>query len=146
MSAFNDLDIECVQCGETFKGAVWTAVHAGEDPELKDLLLGGELNMVMCSACSHVTFQTGFLLYQEPALQLVAYVYPPDEEAQEKELKIMMLKAWSEAQSVLPPEQKRAYEPVLLFGLDSLAELIREKDALKLKEEIEKARHADRSQ
>ena len=56
MSAFNDLDITCEKCGEEFRGTVWTAIHAGVDPELKELLLGGELNMVMCTKCSHVAF------------------------------------------------------------------------------------------
>jgi len=140
MSAFNDIDIECTNCGETFRAGTWTAVHAGEDPELKDLLLGGELNMVMCTHCSHVTHQEGFLLYQEPELELVAYVHPLEQEEQADELKKMMLKGYHDAQATLEPSLRRPYEPVLLFGLSSLAELIRERDKHKLEQDVERAR------
>lgn len=124
MSAYNDLDITCEQCGEEFRGTVWTAIHAGVDPELKDLLLGGELNMVMCPKCSHVAYQDHFLIYQEPDDELVAYVYPENQQEQESELRQMMLKGFRDAQETFPAEQRLAYEPILIFGLESLVELI----------------------
>ena len=126
MSAYNDLDITCEQCGEEFRGTVWTAIHAGVDPELKDLLLGGELNMVMCPKCSHVAFQDHFLIYQEPADELVAYVYPENQEENREELRLMMLKGFREAQEGFEPKARLNYEPVLFFGLESLVEHINE--------------------
>jgi len=41
MSAFNEIDATCVDCAEDFRATVWTAIHAKEDPELKDLMQGG---------------------------------------------------------------------------------------------------------
>jgi hypothetical protein len=124
MSAFNDLDIICEQCSEEFRGTVWTAIHAGVDPELKDLLLGGELNMVMCPKCSHVAFQDQFLIYQEPADELIAYVYPETQEEHRDELTKIMIKGFDEAQATLTTAQRISYEPVLFFGLESLVEMI----------------------
>src|SRR3954469_4499031 len=80
MSNFNDIDITCEQCGQEFRGTVWTAVHAGQDPELKVLLLGGELNLVMCPQCGYVAYHDRFILYQDPAAEIVAYVYPQAQE------------------------------------------------------------------
>ena len=92
MSSFNDIDITCEQCGEEFRGTIWTAVHAKQDPELKDLLMGGELNMVMCPECSHVAYHEHFVLYQDPAAELVAYVYPDAQREEAEALKDMMLR------------------------------------------------------
>lgn len=126
MSAYNDLDITCGQCGEEFRGTVWTAIHAGVDPELKDLLLGGELNMVMCPKCSYVEYQDHFLIYQEPDDELVAYVYPETQHEQEAELRQMMLKGFRDAQATFPEDQRLSYDPVLIFGLESLVELLQQ--------------------
>src|SRR5438445_5008359 len=101
MSTFNDIDITCEECGEEFRGTVWVAVHAGQDPELKDLLLGGELNLVSCPECGHVTFQDHFLIYQEPAAGLVAYVYPEAQRDREAELRKLMRSGVHEAQAAM---------------------------------------------
>src|SRR3954465_13715962 len=98
MSQFNDIDIECPDCGEEYRGTVWVAIHAGQDPELKDLLLGGELNLVSCPGCLHVFYQDHFLIYQEPAAELVVYVYPEGQREQEAELQKMMVAGYREAQ------------------------------------------------
>ena len=102
MSTFNDIDIECTECGQEYRGTVWVGIHAGQDPELKDLLLGGELNIVSCTGCSYVSFQERFLIYQEPAAELVAYVYPEIQHNEAAELKKLMLAGFHEAQEVLP--------------------------------------------
>jgi hypothetical protein len=129
MSTFNDIDITCEHCGEEFRGTVWTALHAGQDPELKDLLLGGELNLVMCPGCSYVAYHDHFLLYQDPSAELVAYVYPPDQEAHREALHVMMMKGFSEAQAVYEPRLRKDYEPILLFGLEALVEMLMEEEA-----------------
>jgi len=124
MSTFNDIDIECPECGEKYRGTVWVGVHAGQDPELKDLLLGGELNLVSCPECAQVAFQEHFLIYQEPAADLVAYVYPEGQRESETELRRLMLSGFQEAQGQMPAKYHLDYEPVLMFGLESLIELL----------------------
>src|SRR4051812_41244309 len=126
MSTFNDIDISCEQCGHEFRGTVWTAVNAKQDPELKDLLIGGELNMVMCPECAHVSFHENFLLYQDPDDELVAYVHPVKEEGRADELRAAMLEGFRQAQEVFEPEKRKDYEPLLFFGLTSLEQFVRD--------------------
>lgn len=128
MSTFNDIDIECTACGEEFRATVWVAIHAGEDPKLKDLLRGGELNLVSCPACGHVSFQERFLIYQEPVAELVAYVYPDAQHNEEAELRKLMLSGFQEAQEILSKKDRLNYDPVLVFGLESLIEMLRQED------------------
>lgn len=130
MSTFNDIDIECEHCGESFRGTVWVAIHAGQDPELKELLLGGELNLVSCPHCVHVAFHERFLIYQEPAAELVVYVYPEASRAQESELQKMMLSGFREAQVLLPEKERLPYDPILLFGLEELIEMLQREEAI----------------
>jgi hypothetical protein len=124
MSTFNDIDIDCLECGETYHGAVWVGIHVGQDPELKDLLLGGELNLVACTECGHVTFHDQFLLYQDPAAELIAYVYPESEHTRLEELHKFMLKGFQDAQESVPPAERKTYQPLLVFGLENLIEML----------------------
>ena len=124
MSTFNDIDIACEKCGHEFRGTIWTAVNARQDPELKDILLGGELNMVMCPECGHVAFQDHFVLYQDPESELVAYIYPARHEPERDTLQAQMLKGFREAQEVFEKTKRLDYDPVLVFGLESLVKMI----------------------
>jgi hypothetical protein len=124
MSTFNDIDITCEECGEEFKGIVWTAIHAQQDPELKDLLLGGELNLLMCPKCSHVAFQDYFVLYQDPTSEIVAYIYPPAQEQDAEFLQKSMLANFAEAQAIYKPKERKDYSPLLVFGLESFVRMM----------------------
>lgn len=128
MSNFNDIDIECANCGHEFRGTVWTAVHASEDPELKELLLGGELNLVQCPSCAHVAYHDHFVLYQDPEAELVVYIYPQHQQPDEAFLRKTMLKSFAEAQAVYSPNQRKTYKPIMLFGLEALVEMMTEEE------------------
>ena len=140
VSTFNERDVTCEKCGEDFKGTIWTAIHAGQDPELKELLLGGELNILFCPHCAHTFYFEHFLLYQDPRLGIVAYVYPPAEEYRRTELGVLMKRSFSDAQESLDPKDRLPYGPSLFFGLDELQARIRQEEERVTKEEVEKAR------
>lgn len=125
MSTFNDIEITCEKCGNEFRGTIWTAVHAKEDPELKVLLFGGELNLVMCLECAHVSFQDHFVLYQDPAAELVAYVHPASRAGDASTLQTIMMQGFREAQEVFDSKDRLNYDPILVFGLESLVEMMR---------------------
>jgi hypothetical protein len=129
MSTYNEIDIPCENCGEEFKGVVWTAVHATEDPVLKDILFGGELNLLMCPKCAHVAYQESFVLYQDPKAELIAYIYPPSQKAEEDFLSKTMLLNFHEAQKLYRPEERKNYEPILIFGLATFVEMMREEES-----------------
>ena len=129
MSTYNDIDITCAKCGHDFRGTIWTAINARQDPELKDLALGGELNMVMCVECAHVMYQERFLLYQDPSIELVAYVHPTAEKVREDVLKETMMQGFEEAQKVYEKSKRLTYQPVIYFGLASLMESLRVEEA-----------------
>jgi hypothetical protein len=139
VSTFNDIDMECPDCGEEFRGTVWVAIHAGQDPQLKELLLGGELNLVSCPECAHVAFHDHFLIYQDPAIELIAYVYPEIQKREETTLRAAMLQGFKDATESAPPDQRPAYGPTLLFGLESLIELLQKEEEMAEQSDVAEA-------
>ena len=129
MSSSIELDITCEACGKEFTGTVWTAIHAKQDPELKEILLGGELNLLMCPTCSHVAYEDHFILYQDPAAEVVAYIYPPSQERDAEFLRRTMMTNFKEAQEVFPPKERKDYDPILIFGLETFVEMMQEESA-----------------
>jgi hypothetical protein len=76
MSVLIEREIPCTFCQFPNAVEVWSVVNVKEDPELKDLLLGGELNMGECASCKKVYFAETFLLYHDPEAELLGFVYP----------------------------------------------------------------------
>jgi len=139
VSTFNEIDITCPQCGEEFKGVVWTAIHANQDPELRDLLLGGEINLLMCPECSHVAYQDHFILFQDPAAELIAYIYPMSHQADEDFLRTATVANFKEAQAVYPPKDQKDYDPLLVFGLETFVKMMQAEDLLAAQSQIAQA-------
>ena len=139
MSTFNELDVSCPHCGEEFRGIVWTAIHATQDPELKDILLGGELNILMCPKCSHAFYKDHFVLYQDPAAELVAYIYPPAQSAEEEFLRVTMINNFKEAQAAYPAKDRKNYDPILVFGLKTFVEMMQAEEARAVQSQVAEA-------
>src|SRR5580765_5140910 len=122
MSTFNEIDVTCEDCAEEYKGIVWTAVHAGEDPVLKDILLGGELNILVCPKCARPAYQDHFVLYQDTPAELIAYIFPPSQKADEEFLRKSTLANFQEAQKVYAEKDRKDFEPIIVFGLETFVE------------------------
>lgn len=116
-------EIKC-PCGETFEAELWSAINATEDPELKESLECGEINVVCCPACGELFYAEHFLLYHDSSMELIAFVYPTSFSAHATHWAAKMREDFEKAKEELLPEQRIPYEPLLIFGLDALADLI----------------------
>jgi hypothetical protein len=125
MSLLTTKETPCTYCQFPNESEVWTIINVQEDPELKDILLGGELNMTPCESCGHIFYAEHFLLYHDTAAQLMAFVYPYEERAQRE---------FYEQKTAADFEQYKtanaaavalnSYEPVTFFGVDELLRLL----------------------
>src|SRR5712691_7309796 len=126
MSFQSPAEIRC-PCGEAFETELYESVSAGDDPDLKDMILAGEFNMVKCPSCFNMLYGERFVLYHDAPLELMAFVHPLGREPQKEQLKTEMQNSFARLQAGL--EKKLPYEPCLLFGLDRLCEiLVREEE------------------
>jgi hypothetical protein len=64
----------CPNGCEPFEAEFWSLVRGDSDPELKDALLGGELNLVSCPACGTLFHHYRDMIYFDPRYELLAFV------------------------------------------------------------------------
>ncbi len=135
-------ELKCPSCGEFFVAELWGTVNVMTDPDLKEALLGGVLNVQSCPKCGHIFYAERFILYHDPSTELMAFVYPQsfspglDEVSRREEWYNRMMKDFTDAQSDINNDEKIPYKPELFFGLDSLCRLIRAEEELKDEEEV----------
>jgi hypothetical protein len=122
-------EITC-PCGETFEAELWNAINVGEDPDLKEAILSGEVNVVCCPSCGQIFYAEHFILYQDGASELLAFVYPTSFSQQASYCATKMKEDFERAMKEFLPEQRMNYQPILIFGLETLVGMIREEEEL----------------
>ena len=137
MSHLIEHDIECPYCQHPNTVEVWSVINVNLDPELKDLLLGGELNMAECEACRKMFYAEHFLLYHDPGAELMAFVYPLTERAAARRIRETNAGKFPKRRSRWPTTRNGSPYPALtLFGLDALLRLVEREDEEVLQSEI----------
>ncbi|HBU70016.1 MAG TPA: hypothetical protein DEE98_06475 [Elusimicrobia bacterium] len=116
-------------CGEVFEAELYNAINVNEDPELKESLIAGEVNVVCCPNCREIFYAEHFVLYHDPASELIAFVYPSSFSHQAAHWRDKMEKDFKNAMSELGDTKSIKYEPMLVFGMDTLVEIIKNDDA-----------------
>lgn len=128
-------EIKC-PCGETFESELYQSVSVTKNPELKEAVLAGEFNIVQCPACKQFLYAERFILYHDPANELLAFVYPKAMEQQQEEIKLNMAQNFTELQNSLSGEEKFNYQPFLMFGLDDLCTLVRLEEEISMEADV----------
>jgi hypothetical protein len=136
MSFLTSQDSTCPACKLPNEAEVWSIINVKEDPELKDLLLGGEINMVECHSCREVYYVDHFLIYHDPDEELIAFVYPLKYKEQDIDWEAKTKTDFEQSQSSLEPADRISYTPLTLFGLDSLVEIVTKVEEASIQSEI----------
>jgi len=76
MSTKGQINVECPHCGERFYADFWTVVRGDSDPNLKDQLINGEFDLLVCPKCSAVFSHEEPFLYIDPGFELLVFVMP----------------------------------------------------------------------
>jgi len=127
MSFLLETELTCPACKLPTQAEVWSIVSVREDPELKDLLLGGELNMVECHACKEIFYADHVLIYHDPDRELMAFVYPLSYADDRARWEDKSKRDFEELRKMGHEENVLRYEALVLFGLDELLKIV-EKD------------------
>jgi hypothetical protein len=132
MSILNLEEIKC-SCGETFEAELLSAISVSDNPELKEALIAGEINIVSCPKCGQMFYAENFLLYHDSENELIAFVYPLSFQNQAAQCRKKMQCEFSRAVENFGESEKKkiGYEPLLIFGIEDLVLL------LKAEQEIE---------
>ncbi|MHB0996447.1 MAG: CpXC domain-containing protein [Elusimicrobiales bacterium] len=68
--------VECPHCGEGFDADFWTVVRGDRDQEVKELILSGEFDILMCPKCETMFQHEEPFLYIDPGKDIMAFVMP----------------------------------------------------------------------
>lgn len=126
MSFASEEEVDC-PCGETFTAQLWNSINLKEDPDLRSILIGGELNVNPCPMCKSLTYTERFVLIHDPVNELMVFMHPKAREAEREFLETAMKKDFAEAQDV-PGSPRIPYPPELHFGLETVVEVIRREE------------------
>lgn len=130
MSILSTCEIKC-SCDEVFESELWKAVSISDDPDLKNLVLSGQFNVVECPKCHKMFYWEHFFVYQDIANEFVAYVYPKSYEKDVAYYRQKMLSEFKEVSETMKQEIDIDFEPVLFFGIEDLISTINNEDYLK---------------
>ncbi|MDR0820636.1 MAG: CpXC domain-containing protein [Endomicrobium sp.] len=123
MTISNLEEIECPY-GHLFEAELFSAISVSHNPELKSVLMGGEINVISCPECKKVFYAECFVLYHDRENELIAFVYPLSFQNQASQYKRKMREEFELALKSFEEKEKINYEPLMLFGIENLVSLL----------------------
>jgi hypothetical protein len=131
-------NLEKIKCpnGHVFEVELLSAISVVDNPELKEALIAGEINLVSCPECGGMFYAECFILFHDSKSELIAFVYPLSFQNQAAQCKAKMQKEFKTALEGFDEKQKIKYEPLLLFGIENLVLLLRTEQDIEDEETI----------
>jgi hypothetical protein len=83
-----------------------SALSVSDNPELKEALIAGEINLVSCPKCGEMFYAECFILYHDSRNELIAFVYPLSFQNQGAQCKMKMRKEFELALETLKKNKR----------------------------------------
>ncbi len=118
------VEIQCPSCGQPFVTPVFNIIDLGLNPELRELLLTGQLNLAVCPRCGATTAFSAPLLVHDPEHEFLAVFVPPEAKLDDLQTQKIIGELTQALMQKLPPEQRKGYmlQPRQFMTWDSLME------------------------
>jgi phosphate uptake regulator len=126
------IQLSCPNCRTPMRAQVFTLVDVGVQPELKNYLLAGQLNMAICPNCGTPAMIAAPLIYHDPNKQLFLVHFPQQLNARPEEQERFIGDATSLIMRSLPQDKPKGYllAPKRFLTLNSLVDVILEADGI----------------
>lgn len=131
----------CPRCRQPFIAQLHTIIDVGQEPELKERFLAGEVNRAQCPHCGSNGLLSTPLLYHDPAKELLISFVPPEMNLPAEEQERLIGSLVNTVMNSIPPERRKAYflHPKTVLTLEGLYDAILEADGIS-KEALEAQR------
>ncbi len=116
--------IECPHCGESFDADFWTVVRGDRDHAVKELILSGEFDLLICPHCEDMIQHEEPFLYIDPPKDLLAFVMPESYEPEKDKWIARMNADYEPVRASLFAGQGITSAPRYLFGLGQLSAIL----------------------
>jgi hypothetical protein len=124
MSFKGVIEARCPAGCEPFETEIWSMIHGGNSPELREAAAAKECNLLLCPTCGVPFFAQEPYVYFEPAADILAFVFPESYRAEEERWRKKMQEDYAALKQAMHGQLPIDLEPVLFFGPDGLAELL----------------------
>jgi len=126
------IQLACPNCRTPIRAQVFTVIDVGVQPELKNYLLAGQLNVAVCPNCSTPAMIAAPLIYHDPAKQLFLIHFPQQLNARPEEQERFIGDATSLIMRDLPQDAPKGYllAPRRFLTLNSLLDTVLEADGI----------------
>lgn len=128
MSFQGEIEARCPHGCEPFSTPVWSFVHGGKSPELRDTIKALELNLLLCPSCGKAFAPDETWIYFEPEREILAFVMPASYKAEETSWREKMEADFAAMRETLGDVLGLEREPELFFGPEGLAQLLELED------------------
>ena len=124
--------ISCPRCQTPFTTELHQIIDVGLQPEMKEMLLNGYLNVAQCPACGAVTQVASPMLYHDPEHELFMVHVPVEMSLPRDEQEKLIGQLVKRAMDNLPPEQRRGYmfQPQTILRMQTFMEKILETEGV----------------
>jgi len=131
MSVRESVEAKCPACGEESEVSVWRAMNVTTDPDAKELLLSGSVNVFSCPKCRYESLLDIDLLYHDMERKFSVQYYPFERLADDNFLAGFALDgAHAPAGVRLPGEAEYLLRPHIVFEMGELVRYIAFRDRL----------------
>lgn len=124
--------IKCPNCGTSFQTPVFQLVDVGQQPELKQALLSGRLNVAVCPKCGAGGLLATPLIYHDPEKQLFFSLFPQEIAAKPEDQERFVGALQQIAMQNVPADKPKGYllNPRNFISLTSMLDAILEAEGI----------------
>jgi hypothetical protein len=118
--------ITCPNCGTPYVADIYQVIDVGRQPQLKELLLSGQLNVAVCPNCGAGGRIATPLLYHDPAHDLFMVHVPQEMNLDQVRREELIGRLVQQVINQTPMEQRRGYmlQPQTMLTMQSFMEKI----------------------
>jgi hypothetical protein len=109
MPETNTVPIQCPNCGTQYQTPVRTIIDVGQQPQLRQAFLAGQVNLAVCPKCHAGGLLEVPLVYHDPAAEFLAVYFPQQLNIPEMEKQKLIGEMTQGLMRSLPPEQRKGY-------------------------------------
>lgn len=124
--------ITCPRCRNRFAADIYQVIDVGQQPELKQMLLSGYLNVAVCPSCQTPTQVATPLLYHDAAHELFMVYVPMEMNLNQPDRERLIGQMVRQAVDNTPAEQRRGYmlQPQTIINMQTFMEKVLETEGV----------------
>lgn len=118
------VQVQCPSCGTPFTAAVFSIIDLGANPELREPMLGGQINAAICQNCGAGGALSAPLMVHDPENEFLGVLVPQQAQMRDMQIQQVIGEMSKALMGRLPSERRRGYmlNPKQFYDWDSFLE------------------------